>query len=740
MNFNYSHLYHQDSSKAWSDIVKIHDLLHKAANQGLADQDTKINAIIKQLRKNVFDPSHEAAFVADLIANSHEHVWQSIDENIYKLSEAADLNQQARIKKIRRQIHSRIMQIGLRAIEQIIVNDDPRKPQVIEDLQGATTSFALAVALLKLAKQNALDHSFQILLDQIQRPIKDGYSTFDASILGDRLDTLKEFIHFGCPLDQINPNGETPVTLAIKRALPDLLKLLIDSGANLNLRNAAGFTPLTLAIVLRRTEAVTLLLAAGADPSEKDGLGGSPLNAAFVKNDLNLVKVLIVAKADVNALLLSGDYPLHHVMYTGDFDLIKQLHQAGANLDQYSQEGNTPLLLSLYIKQPKAMSALLEAGADPNKRNAKSNGNTPLIQACSLGNIEVVKQLIGTGADVNYPSAEGDYPIYFAIRSGNYQLVQLLVREGAHIEVRDETGRSPLQWALFYKNEELISILKKAGADSLYVDNVKRGSFLANVWGINGKAQVTGRNRLKQRMDFGGIWGTKDVPPFFFSYLEQFFAFVGDSEAFLTSGVKSWILSVFSNAYPSKSIEEIMSAREAKQPCLILGGCLGHVITMSVTGERLTVSNRGLGRDLQSHATEVFVLPPLKQTKEFFEKLTTKYSTVEEFYVMLRGLRLKSLGGFDHPDQESNNCAIASTEPVLLFLFSVAAKRNLKEGRRLYDKFSFFFREEILKDYKANGSQSPILLQRIHEKQNLKAAQKAKAIRKKLKKRFQSYP
>jgi ankyrin repeat protein len=56
----------------------------------------------------------------------------------------------------------------------------------------------------------------------------------------------------------------------------------------------------------------------------------------------------------------------------------------------------------------------LDAGADPNL--ASSDGETMLITAAYLGNVETVKLLIDSGAKVNIPNAHGDTALASALR------------------------------------------------------------------------------------------------------------------------------------------------------------------------------------------------------------------------------------------------------------------------------------------------------------------------------------
>jgi hypothetical protein len=59
--------------------------------------------------------------------------------------------------------------------------------------------------------------------------------------------------------------------------------------------------------------------------------------------------------------------------------------------------------------------------------------------------IEVVKALIGRGADVNVRRDDGCTPLHEACMSGSYGVVKYLIAKGAHVNAREDTyGDTPL--------------------------------------------------------------------------------------------------------------------------------------------------------------------------------------------------------------------------------------------------------------------------------------------------------
>lgn len=82
---------------------------------------------------------------------------------------------------------------------------------------------------------------------------------------------------------------------------------------------------------------------------------------------------------------------------------------------------------------------LLTAGANPN---AVVNGNTPLMLAAKIGDIDTVKLLIGQGASVdnNALNSERRTPLMVAINSNHAEVVGYLLANGASVTRRDYKG------------------------------------------------------------------------------------------------------------------------------------------------------------------------------------------------------------------------------------------------------------------------------------------------------------
>ena len=121
--------------------------------------------------------------------------------------------------------------------------------------------------------------------------------------------------------------------------------------------------------------------------------------------------------------------------------------------------------LSLAIREPalKVASALI---ASPKTNVEARNGKdeSPLMLASLSGLLDVAKQLIDRGADVNKP---GWAPLHYAATKGHLAVMDLLLENHAYIDAASPNGSTPLMMASLYGTASAVKLLLDAGADPL---------------------------------------------------------------------------------------------------------------------------------------------------------------------------------------------------------------------------------------------------------------------------------
>lgn len=102
---------------------------------------------------------------------------------------------------------------------------------------------------------------------------------------------------------------------------------------------------------------------------------------------------------------------------------------------------------------------LIDAGAHCNSK--VWGGFTPLLWATIFsGNLEVVKYLIGRGADVNHCSNKRKQtPLHAAVIKGDVQMVEALINAGADLDHQDYLDKTPLLHAVQRNLQECVKVL-----------------------------------------------------------------------------------------------------------------------------------------------------------------------------------------------------------------------------------------------------------------------------------------
>ena len=104
---------------------------------------------------------------------------------------------------------------------------------------------------------------------------------------------------------------------------------------------------------------------------------------------------------------------------------------------------------------------LVQQGADVNVRD--NDSWTPLIRASWNDNLEIVKYLVENGADINAKNKEGNTALKWASYHGELEIVKLLVEHGADINIKNNRRRTALIEAstrTFFSNPRGLETIK----------------------------------------------------------------------------------------------------------------------------------------------------------------------------------------------------------------------------------------------------------------------------------------
>jgi ankyrin repeat protein len=285
-----------------------------------------------------------------------------------------------------------------------------------------------------------------------------GLSALQYAVRGGCLACVEAMLAKGAEIDAPNPDGVTPLMVAIDNYNFDIAKLLIDEGAKIHVWDWWGRTALYVAVDVN-----TYLGGSGF------GSAPPPMEIDDTLRALDIQRIMLEAGADPNVQLV-----LHRPDRAG----------AGRFVDDPLRTGATPLLRAAMDGDVDSMRLLLAHGADVNLPNV--TGVTPFMAAAGMAvssrdmrggyrtldherleprAIAAMELLFEAGADVNarvtdtqswtariarlntMTDRDGQTAIYATAGWGWTEAVTWLIDHGAELDIVDARGKSPLDAA-----------------------------------------------------------------------------------------------------------------------------------------------------------------------------------------------------------------------------------------------------------------------------------------------------
>ena len=314
----------------------------------------------------------------------------------------------------------------------------------------------------------------------VNAPQVDGMTALHWSVYHDDTEMTKLVIAAGADVRALNRYGVTPLSIACQNGNAQIVELLLDAGADPKAKLRGGETALMTAARTGQIGAVKALLARGTDVHAKERKGQTAIMWAAAEGHGAVVDALIEAGADYRTPLASGFTPLFFAVREGRTEVVFRLLKAGVDVNDCMQPektsgrgpraGTSPLMLAVENGHFDLAAALLEAGADPNDKRCgftalhaitwvrkplRGDGDPPPIGSGKLSSLELVRQLVIHGADVNARHTNkktrgsglnrtGATPLLLAAETADIPLMRLLIKLGADPLLPNAEKSTPL--------------------------------------------------------------------------------------------------------------------------------------------------------------------------------------------------------------------------------------------------------------------------------------------------------
>ena len=200
--------------------------------------------------------------------------------------------------------------------------------------------------------------------------------------------------------------------------------------------NHNGYSLLQSAARFDDLKVVEFLLEAGADVDLKNAANGQNAALHYARSPI-VIQRLIAYRADINIRNARGNSPL--LIYITRRNLSAEnthvLLEAGASTDIVSRDRGGLSALHLIFKA--------------NVENREGYLLIPLQkQRIDKTRLEIARDLIAHGIDVNVLTEDGFTALHFAARLGNIEGIKLLVKEGANMDIVNfKYKQTPMMYA-----------------------------------------------------------------------------------------------------------------------------------------------------------------------------------------------------------------------------------------------------------------------------------------------------
>ena len=251
-----------------------------------------------------------------------------------------------------------------------------------------------------------------------------------------------------------------PLHIAAKKNNLEIIRVLVQNGhpADIDVRDIEDYTPLHVAAQNGCDRSAALLVSMGANVLSKTAEGQSACDLATRSRCPLVVNILAYVSEDVLSKFSHYDPPvqrlgaaLHLATHQNRKSSVNfLLKQAGCPPDVEDNTGRTALSIAITNNNLEVCKELINLGANVN--HISKNGVRPILTAAFNGYIQIVEELIRNGAEVDKVSREYGSALHQAASGGHTDIVKILLAHGCPIDIVDSYQLTVLTWAAEYEN------------------------------------------------------------------------------------------------------------------------------------------------------------------------------------------------------------------------------------------------------------------------------------------------
>ncbi|XP_068939356.1 rabankyrin-5 [Petaurus breviceps papuanus] len=320
-------------------------------------------------------------------------------------------------------------------------------------------------------------------------------------------------------LNELDPNGDLALDLALSRRLESIASTLVSHGADVDMVDQRGWSLLHKAIQRGDSFAAAFLIKNGTLVNAATvGAQETPLHllassscrkglADAASEMAHITESLLQAGANPNMQDGRGRTPLHlSIIARNDVVFSQLLQYKQLDLELKDHEGSTALWLAVQyitVSSDRAVNPfddvpvvngtsfdensyaarLIERGSNMDAPDT-ATGSCLLQRSAGSGNEAAALFLVANGAKVNHRNRWGETPLHTACRHGLSTLTAELLQQGANPNLQTEevlptasglaegiSLQTPLHMAIAYNHPDVVSVILEQKANALHALN-----------------------------------------------------------------------------------------------------------------------------------------------------------------------------------------------------------------------------------------------------------------------------
>ncbi len=163
---------------------------------------------------------------------------------------------------------------------------------------------------------------------------------------------------------------------------------------------------------------------------DKAGRVTSKTNRNTIPNEMKTIATIILV------VLITG------AAFSGNKGNAVSEQKQIASKESALHQGGKSIHAAVVAGDMESLKQLIRSGADLNEKEP-AGGSSPLITACVFNKTEVARALIEAGADLNFKNNDGSTPLHTAAFFCRTEIVKALLENGSDATIRNNAGSTP---------------------------------------------------------------------------------------------------------------------------------------------------------------------------------------------------------------------------------------------------------------------------------------------------------